>query len=399
MAGLTLSKGVNIVFLGIFPYPHGLAATKRIQHSIDGLKVNRDVSMHVVVLRQLRSTNRFSGTYKGTSYETVIEDATPGKRIFLFPTLYIRAARVLKRLWRADCKNIIYNYGPTKADNLIPLCYGKHLGYKIVFDIVEDYNTATGMSDAFFQRLNIRAINRLSSQTLRLAKGIIVISKHLESKYRNLTQGWIPLHYRPISINMDCFTDNPAKMNRMVSLFYAGSFGKKDGLPVLLDAFDRLAAKRNNVKLVLSGRGESKAMEVFFSRVKSSPYKDRIEYKGYLDDDSYYSLLNSADIHCMTRIDIAYAHAGFPFKLGEFLASGKPVIASRVSDIHDLLIERKNAMLVKPGDSEEIVRAAEYLMDNPETAERIGEAGRQVATSLFDYRAQGKSLFSFLKEL
>ena len=56
----------------------------------------------------------------------------------------------------------------------------------------------------------------------------------------------------------------------------------------------------------------------------------------------------------MTRTDSAYANAGFPFKLGEFLASGKPVIASNVSDVGKFFTDRHDTMLVKPGECKEI---------------------------------------------
>jgi glycosyltransferase involved in cell wall biosynthesis len=133
--------------------------------------------------------------------------------------------------------------------------------------------------------------------------------------------------------------------------------------------------------------------------METSPNKDRIEFKGYLDEKDYYSLLNEADIPCMTRVDLAFAHAGFPFKLGEFLATGRPVIASRVSDIERFLVDKHNAMLVRPGSSNAVCEAAEFLIDNPESAEVIGSRGREVAKSFFDYRQQGKTLLTFLENV
>ena len=75
-----------------------------------------------------------------------------------------------------------------------------------------------------------------------------------------------------------------------------------------------------------------------------------------MDEKDYYSLLNNADIPCMTRVDLAFANAGFPFKLGEYLAAGKPVIASRVSDVDRFLVNGQNAMLVNPGSVRKYAR-------------------------------------------
>jgi glycosyltransferase involved in cell wall biosynthesis len=101
----------------------------------------------------------------------------------------------------------------------------------------------------------------------------------------------------------------------------------------------------------------------------------------------------------MPRIDIGYAQAGFPFKLGEYLATGKPVIASSVSDIPELLKNRQDVMLVPPGNSCAIVDAVEFLIVHPEQAFDIGASGRLSARKLFDYREQGAQLNAFLRSI
>ena len=101
----------------------------------------------------------------------------------------------------------------------------------------------------------------------------------------------------------------------------------------------------------------------------------------------------------MTRVNTGFANAGFPYKLGEFLATGKPVIASRVSDVGTLLKDRSEVMLVRPGDSGDIVRAVESLIANPTEAVAIGTRGRAKARTLFDCRSQGQALLTFLQRL
>lgn len=137
-------------------------------------------------------------------------------------------------------------------------------------------------------------------------------------------------------------------------------------------------------------------MKEALDRINASPAKNRIEYLGYLDDEKYYAVLSDADIPCMTRMESDYANAGFPFKLGEFLATGKPVIASNVSDIGVYLEDRQDVMLVKPGDAGEIEAAVEYLLSNQNIALKIGKSGRDKALQLFDYRLQGRALLDFL---
>jgi glycosyltransferase involved in cell wall biosynthesis len=211
-----------------------------------------------------------------------------------------------------------------------------------------------------------------------------------------LTSDAVPIHRLPISVDMDLYPEVPQRFGNLISILYSGSFDKKDGVTVLVDAFNRLASKRENVRLILTGVGADEDMRIVNQCVKNSPYKDRIIYKGYLNDADYYVALRDADILCMPRVDIGYAQAGFPFKLGEYLATGKPVIASTVSDIPMLLKDRQEAMLVTPGSSDAIVEAAEYLIINPVDAFIIGAKGRAMAKSLFDYHVHSKPLYEFL---
>lgn len=390
---------INLVFMGGFTYPRGMAGTKRIQNAINALKEYPYITTRVILQRQSGKDNILSGEHEGTPYETVMGDILRAKMLVSLPVLYYKTFAALKMAFRPDHKNVIYFYGPLFLDSVVPLNFAQRLGYKIVFDVIEDFGLAKEVSHSLYHYVRSNLASRFSSRIKDLSAGIIVISSYLEKNYGMLTQGKVPVHHMPISVDMDRFPEKPNRIKSTISLFYAGSFGKKDGLPVLLDAFDRLAGRYENIRLVLTGRGDKEAMKEFFARVEISPHKERIEFKGYLDEKDYYSSLNDADIPCMTRVDLAYAHAGFPFKLGEFLATGKPVIASRVSDVDEFLVHGHHAMLAQPDSSKEICEAAEFLIDNPESAAAIGVRGREVAKSFFDYKQQGKALLAFLENL
>jgi glycosyltransferase involved in cell wall biosynthesis len=315
------------------------------------------------------------------------------------PLLYAKSRKVMGQLFQPDRCNLLYVYGPPSIDNLPAILYARKLGYKIIFDIVEDYDLARNISKSFVHRTKMKIICQLTDRIRSLADGVVVISSHLMNKYRNLTNGAMPLHLVSISVDMERYPQPERNFGNPVILFYAGSFGLKDGMPVLLDAFDALAARGHNVRLNMTGSGSAEVMTLLEVRIAASPYKDRIRYLGFLDDSAYFEALSSADILCMPRIDIGYAQAGFPFKLGEYLATGKPVIASAVSDVPDMLKDLQDVMMVPPGSSEAIVDAAEFLIAHPEQAFDIAAAGRVSARRLFDYREQGNQLNSFLRRI
>lgn len=385
---------LNIVFLGGFAYPRGMAGTKRVRHVINGLRLHEDVSASVLILRQSSRDNPLSGVYDGVTYHTVWGNLLGLNAALMMPALFMKSRRILRRLYKTGDDNVLYVYGPVNYDNFLLLRCAKQIGFKLVFDIVEDYDLALHISGSFKHRIRIRFIQYANRVMKNLANGLIVISLHLQRKYSGKGT---PLHLLPISVDITQYPETPARFSDPVVMFYAGSFGHKDGVPVLLDAFEKLAAKNDRIKLVLTGKDTDEMMAKLHERLNVMPFGDRVVYMGYLDDVDYYAELGRADILCVPRIDSGYANAGFPFKLGEYLATGKPVIASAVSDIPSLLADKVDAMLVPAGDSDAIEKVVTDLLSDPAQAFRMGANGRKVATRLFDYKSQGDDVYRFIR--
>lgn len=390
---------INLVFLGGFPYPHGMADTKRNQHAIDALKAYDEFSIRVLILRQSSKDNQIMGIHQGVHYKTVMPDLFRSGFVFKYLWYQINVKKAINSVFVPGVKNVLHVYGPPMLDNIMAILQARKLGFKVIFDIVEDDATAANISPTLWHKVNNWVARVLTKKISSLAHGLIVISSHLENKFKLQINNRIPLMVRPISVDLDKFQSESKYHDHDVRLFYSGSYGIKDGVEFLIKAFDMIAAKYDHVRLVLTGKGDDDRILAIMALIDESPYKDRIDIKGYLNDDDYYMEVASCDILCMTRANIAFAHAGFPFKLGEFLATGKPVIASRVSDVERLLDHDVSAMLVEPSNVVEIARAVEDLIENPEKAAAIGIRGREKARQLFDFRIQGQALSNFISRV
>jgi len=140
--------------------------------------------------------------------------------------------------------------------------------------------------------------------------------------------------------------------------------------------------------------GHKLDMDRIFAQIENVQHKDRIQYKGFLATDEYYKTLNECDIFCMTRVNTEFANAGFPFKLGEFLASGKAVVATSVGDVPNYLFNDVNAMVIKPDSTEELIHALLLLIENPEKRQALGAEARKKAEKWFDSDTIGMKLLS-----
>jgi glycosyltransferase involved in cell wall biosynthesis len=70
---------------------------------------------------------------------------------------------------------------------------------------------------------------------------------------------------------------------------------------------------------------------------------------------------------------------GSPTKLFEYIAMGKGIIASRLGQIGEVLVDEKTALLVEPGDERELAKAILRLSSSRELRESLGAAARGAA--------------------
>jgi glycosyltransferase involved in cell wall biosynthesis len=64
-------------------------------------------------------------------------------------------------------------------------------------------------------------------------------------------------------------------------------------------------------------------------------------------------------------------------------AMGRPVIATRRPGLAEYVIEGETALLVEPGNVEEMTTAIASLWDDPDRAEQMGKAGRRLMEESF----------------
>ena len=92
-----------------------------------------------------------------------------------------------------------------------------------------------------------------------------------------------------------------------------------------------------------------------------------------------------------------WADAGFPTKLGEYFATKRPVITTKIGDLKDYFTDKKQAIFAEPNKPESIAEAILYLLRNNSESERIGEEGYKWAVRNLEYNNNAKRLIDFIK--
>ena len=151
--------------------------------------------------------------------------------------------------------------------------------------------------------------------------------------------------------------------------FVIGALGRlspEKGIHYLIDAFAILQDRNKSARLLLLGDGEQR--QLLESKIRKLGLEGRVLMPGYLADAARY--LSSISVLAMPSLT-----EGMPITLLEAMRAGIPIVASKVGGIPHVLMDEKSALLVPPGDPDDLAHAIGRLYDQPAMGQALaGEA-------------------------
>ena len=232
-------------------------------------------------------------------------------------------------------------------------------------------------------------------------KGIALMTHTLLKHYQDFPGNKPRLLHLPMTVDLERFAVQHMRLNafKQPYIVYIGVLNNaKDGIDVLLQAFAQIALMFPYLKLYLVGpwHYDTPAHLQFIQR---SGLQDRIFWMGEFNREQIPAILQHAELLALPRPDSKQAQGGFPTKLGEYLASGKPVCVTTVGEIPDYLEDGESAFFAKPGSVDSFAAAMRKALSEKENALRVGVNGRKVAEKHFNKDIQAKILYDFFQEL
>lgn len=166
---------------------------------------------------------------------------------------------------------------------------------------------------------------------------------------------------------------------------YFGRIEKNKGVWTLIKAFEKLP----QLKLTIVGEGgELRAIKEYC--VNSKGGLKNISFLGFLNRNELRPILQSA----VCIIVPSVWDETFGLTAAEALAYGKPVIASRIGGIPEVLSEGEDSLLVTPGSVDELISAVEHLSIRPALAVEMGRQGRKNVEAKFSKEKHYEKLLS-----
>jgi len=201
--------------------------------------------------------------------------------------------------------------------------------------------------------------------SLRQAQGVIVYNTKIKELLGNYNKS---IYIIPSGVNPQRYIINPLRNDARFNILFAGQTEAYfKGLPILIDACLRIYRKRKDFLLTVTS-----------SEARQEPF---IKSVGWVSLEELPQLYVQADICVVPSL--------WPEPFGivavEAMAAGKPVIASRIGGLKDIVVDGVTGFLVEPGDVKQLAEKIELLMDNPDLYKKMGKAARKRVEELYSW--------------
>ena len=387
-----------LIFGDTFTFPEGSAATNRVYNYAKGF-IKQNTNIEILCFNNTYSGAK-SGTTEGINYYCAFEQ-TYRSRLFIkrrwFQLVkYYNSYKIIKAINKKDHIKVIHCYTSLFKTQLFAFILARIFGTKLVMERGEhpmrNY-TGSGLK-------KIQGEMRLKIEPF-LSDGIFCISQFLVDFYANRGVNRKKLFLIPSTVDVERFQNSFSKPFPFEYILYCGNLSaQKDGIPVLIESFSRLAEKYPKINLVLVGSSDTKDEEDSFKYLANElNIAERVLFVGQVPRTDVPAYMCNAKILTLARPDSIIADAGFPSKLTEYLATGNPILVTQVGDIPIYLHDNENAFIALPDDAGSFAEKLDYILSNYEFARQVGLKGKELTDSVFNYKYQSKRIIDYVQTI
>ncbi len=235
--------------------------------------------------------------------------------------------------------------------------------------------------DVYFPWKFKKLISRLS---LKYADVVIALTKDMRNRMKKICDRAILTI--PNGIDLEKFKGLPAKEPIRTGLgisssdkviIFAGTLRPVKGVEHLIRAMSVVAREDVRARLILIGDGAEG--DHLRGLVKELGLGEFVNFIGEVSNERIPEYLVASDILALPSLS-----EGFPVVVLEGMASGLPVVASRVGGLPDIIEDGKNGFLVKPAEPKEIAEKILLLLKDEELRKNIS-CNNRIKVSDYDW--------------
>ncbi len=185
----------------------------------------------------------------------------------------------------------------------------------------------------------------------------------------------------PAWTDIDLFVEagSDTKVRSSPQVLFAGVLTPIKGTHHLIRAFAAASSNYPSAELIIVGRAENRGYVDELDRlVKQLNLTSRVRFIGEVSQSELARLMAEADLFVLPSLSEGLGRVIF-----EAMASGKPVISSKVGGIPDIVEDGVTGFLVPPGDEEGLAERLNWALGHPEKLKDMGLQARARVSSIF----------------
>lgn len=240
-----------------------------------------------------------------------------------------------------------------------------------------------------------RRARAFCDQIFTRADAAVVISRDLEQRARRVRGDAFPVHRMPILVDPAEWENTVAAPTEDPYVLYCANLDTYiEDACLVLEAM--AVAGRDDLRLLLVGKASAATVAALRHRAAELGIEGRLELEeAFVSEERLRALYTGAAALLAPLHDNNRSRARFPFKVGEYLMAGRPVVSNRVGEVAAFLEDGKTAFLAEPGEAALLGRKIAAAVSGA-GAPAVAKAGRNLALEHFDYRTEGRRLLEFL---
>jgi len=308
-----------------------------------------------------------------TSYRGVALHYLPGQRSLGNATLHFADRRTLGRALAGLAPDIVHGHGTDAysaavVDTRWPQVVTVH---GILYKEVQLYRGVKGA-------VRRRALANLERRVLRRSRHILVIAGYVQEAIAHLTRARFHRVANPVSRR--CF--DLSSHDDGYTILTVATMQQRKGQLHLVEALARVRRDVPGARLVCLG----KVLEPDYDaavrrRIAELGLRDAVDLVGFVSDRELDQALRTCAVFTLASLE-----ESSPVSIAEAMTLGKPVVATRVGGVPDLVTEGETGYLVDHGDVARTAEALVQLLTDPDLRGRLG--ARAAARARLDFHPE-----------
>lgn len=333
-----------------------------------------------------------TGIYQGIPFEYTSSVKRPSNtlvRLLLYCRAAVGLALRLAKLRSSRKNTAIYLYAMEGLLSLYLAVVCRMLGLRIVQEVCEWWPGDPDCS----------AITRwlYKGPMFRFASGALVISSAIEERVRERRSAVNPrlLIFRlPAIVDADRFASAQCTADGVIPTFvYCGTW-LRDVL-FLIQTLGAARGKGYHFHLKIVGLCCEQRDLILQCAIENGLTDGDIILAGCVDEADLQSCYKEAAALLLPLPDDDRSRTRLPNKLGEYLASGRPVVTCKIGDLTHFLVDNVSAYLAEPSSEQDFAAKLISVLQNPARATQVGAAGQNAARMHLDYQRYVSDLAAF----